>query len=330
MNEKEATPQDGGEDLGMSAEDNAAFEAMARGDAPAEPPQPPPEAEPPAPEAETDPDAVDEPQEGEQPPGRGYVSQKALHAERMRRKEIEKRERELAERNAVLADRLNLILQAQQRQQPQAEQQPADPEPNPEEDIIAYTKWQARQIEHLKQLEASRLRQAQEAQTAQTIERGIFERWESDSKAFTASQPDTPKATEWLVGVRDRQLQAMANVDPRYAQPAFRQAQIKSELQQIVIAAAKAGRNSAETVYELARGWGYAPQPAGGQPNDAATERLNRIAEAQGAAKSLSGAGSRGAAAMTAEALASMSPAEMEAWLGDPANDAAFRRMMGG
>ena len=316
-----------GDDLGMSAEDTAAFEAMAKGEgAQEQPPEPQPEAEPePAIEDEAEPGA-----EGEQPPGRGYVSQKALHAERMRRKEIEKRERELSEKNAVLSDRLNLILQ---RLSPQDQQpQDADPEPDPNVDLIAHHEWLKRQVGQIKEAEAARQRQAQEAQTAQTIERGIFDRWQNDSKAFQASQPDTPKATEWLVTTRDRQLQAMANVDPRYADARVREAQIKAELQQIVIAAAKAGRNAAETVYNLARGWGYTSEQASAaaRQEPPTSERLRNIAEAQGAAKSLSGAGSRGAAAMSAEALAAMSGAEQEAWLADPANDAAFRRMMGG
>jgi hypothetical protein len=318
-----------GDDLGMSAEDTAAFEAMAKGEAAVQ--EPPPEA-PPEGEAEQQIEEDGEPPaEGDQQPGRGFVSQKALHAERMRRKEIEKRERELSEKNAVLTDRLNLVLQ---RLSPPAEQQSqdADPEPDPNVDLIAHHEWLKRQVGQIKEAEAARQRQAQEAQTAQQIEAGIFSRWQSDSKAFQASQPDTPKATEWLVTTRDKQLQAMAGFDTRYADPRVREQQIKAELQQIVIAAAKAGRNAAETVYEIARGWGYTPEQAAAaaRQEPPTSERLKNIAEAQGAAKSLSGAGSRGAAAMSAEALASMSGAEQEAWLADPANDAAFRRMMGG
>lgn len=324
-----------GDELGMSAEDTAAFEAMAKGEAapdigqteghspPAQGQQPPADDQEPPPADEDPPLADDQ-------PGRGFVSQKALHAERMRRKEIERREREVSEKNAVLTDRMNLLLQ---RLSPPAEQQQdADPEPDPNVDLIAHHQWLQRQVGQIKEANAARERQTKEAEAAQQAEREVNDRWDSDCRTFEATQPDLAKASNWLVAKRDAELKGLAHLHQSFADPKHRGVTIYHELQDIVRRAANAGMNSAEAVYTLARAWGYAPEQAdpAARQEPPTSERLKNIAEAQGASKSLSGAGSRGAAAMSAEALASMSGAEQEAWLSDPRNEEAFRKMMGG
>jgi hypothetical protein len=258
-----------------------------------------------------------------------FVPHQALHAEREEHKKTKSELEQIRQRQAVLDDRWNTLLKANQ---PAEAQQPAPP-PNPEEDIFAYSKWQADQLKALQEKVDGREQQEQKTQQEQQEEQQLWGEWSQSAQSYATQQTDFGDAVKFLSEARDRQLQALSIANPGFANEQGRVQQINNELKSIVLAAKQQGMSPAEAVYKIAQGYGYAvaaPQPV--DPNTLKLpDSLAKIEAAQNASRSLAASPGRDAGdPMSAEAIANMSNAEFETWYRDPANAKRFDTLMRG
>ncbi|TIM14471.1 MAG: hypothetical protein E5Y67_12390 [Mesorhizobium sp.] len=290
---------------------------------------------PEAPEVETP--TVETPEIAEQPiveqardeKGK-FVPHQALHAEREEHKKTRSELQTIKERQAVLEDRWNTLLKASA-----AQETPVDEPPDPNVDVFAALKWtQDKLLEQQKSAQETREQQERQTQEQQA-EQQVWSYWQQDAASYTKENPDFGNAAKWLSDYRDKQLTAYSAVDSRFASPQARNAQIETELKDIVIRGAQAGRSPASIVYEIAKGYGYATKPAEAETIDPAnvelSEKLTTIDKAMAQSKTLGqAAGRAGGDALSAEAIASMPEREFEAWMKTPANAARFKTLMGG
>ncbi|TBG78614.1 hypothetical protein ELG76_04160 [Rhizobium leguminosarum] len=277
----------------------------------------PPAAEPGGPTAELPAGERDE-------KGR-FVPHQALHAEREEHKKTKSALEEISRKQAVLEDRWNTILKLKEP----AKEEPVAP-PDPNEDIFAFSKWQADQLKALSEKVESRDKQEEQARTVAEQERGVWNEWSQSATAYAAEKADFGDAVKFLSDARTKQLAAFGTIDPNFANEQGRLNQINNELRQIVLTAKQAGQNPAAVVYEIAAAYGYAP--AAPDPGKLELpDKLAQIDAAQNASRTLTTAGGRNATEpMTAEAIASMQPHEFEAWMKAPGNERLFAKIMGG
>ena len=255
-----------------------------------------------------------------------FVPHQALHAEREEHKKTKAELEQIRQRQAILDDRWNTMLKASQ---PAEAAKPEAP-PNPEEDIFAYSKWQADQLKALQDKIESR--EQHETQTRQEIEQeqALWGEWSQSAQSYATQQTDFGDAVKFLSDARDRQLQALSIANPGFANEQGRVQQINTELKQIVLAAKQQGMSPAEAVYKIAQGYGYAvaqPDPA----KLTLPDSLAKIDAAQNASRTLSAMPGRDAGdPLSAEAIANMSNTEFDAWYKDPANAKRFDALMRG
>jgi hypothetical protein len=252
-----------------------------------------------------------------------FVPHQALHAEREEHKKTKSELEQIRQRQAVLDDRWNTLLKANQ---PAEAQQPAAP-PNPEEDIFAYSKWQADQLKALQDKVDGREQQEQQSRQEVEQEQALWGEWSQSAQSYAATQTDFGDAVKFLSDARDRQLQALSIANPGFANEQGRVQQINTELKSIVIAAKQQGMSPAEAVYKIAQGYGYAAAP----PSLKLPDSLAKIDAAQNASRTLAASPGRDAGdPMSAEAIASMSNTEFDTWYRDPANAKRFDALMRG
>lgn len=307
---------------GLTAAEEAYFESG--GEAPLD------AAEPPVSDNQQQEQATDQqPQpegEGQQRDEKGrYVPHGALHAEREEHKKTRSELNELREKWARIEERMQWMQQA--AQPPQTQQQEETP-PDPNEDVFAALKWTQDQLIAAKKANEEARAQTEAQQREQQAERQIWDYWEQDSQQYIQQNADFPNAAKWLSEFRDKQLSAYATIDQRFADPRLRNAQIEAELKQIVVTAAQQRKSPAQYVYELAKGYGYAPQ-AGAQGIQL-PEQLQRVQKAQDASKSLSQApGRAGGEETSLETIMSMGRAEFDVWIKDAKNERLFNKLLG-
>lgn len=255
-----------------------------------------------------------------------FVPHQALHAEREEHKKTKAELEEIRKTQAVLNDRWNTILKLQE----QPKQEPTAP-PDPNEDIFAFSKWQADQLKSLTEKIESRDKQEEQARTVAQEEQAVWNHWSESANAYSAQQTDFGDAVKHLSDMRMKQLSGLSLVEPTFASEQGRLNQINAELRQIVVGAKQAGQNPAHVVYELAKVYGFAA-PAPADPGKVELpEKLAAIDAAQNASRTLTTPGGRSAAEpMTAETIASMSSSEFEAWMKAPDNQKLFNKLMGG
>jgi len=250
-----------------------------------------------------------------------FVPHGALHAEREERKKLQTQLAELQTKSAVLEDRWNTILKVQQPQ----EETKAPPDPN--EDIFAYSKWQAEQLEALKAKVEGREQQEVQSRQQMEQEQAVWSEWSQSAQSFASQTPDFGDAVKFLSGAREKQLTAMARVDPRFADQNGRTQQINAELKGIILAAKQQGISPAEAVYQIAKDYGFtAPMPDPAQTS----EKIEQIDAAQNASRTLAATSGKPAGdALTAQAIADMPAAEFDRWLSKPENQQRFNKLMG-
>lgn len=250
---------------------------------------------------------------GEQP----KVPLRAVTREREANRELRSRIAEMEKRSAVLEDRWNTMLALQPPQQEEVQAPP----PDPDEDIFAFSRWQADQLRALQEHVAGREIAEYEAVETQRAEQAVWNFWEASAKEFAETNADFGDAARWLSGFRDNQLQALATLDPRFGDARARNGQIEEELKAIVIGAAQQGKSPAEMIYGIAKGYGY--QPRKGTDGS----ELVRLAQNIQAETSLSDlGGSRPAGPRDAKDIADMSPGEFDAWFRKNGAD-GFRKL---
>lgn len=288
--------------------------------APDQPTQPEPAAEVVEPEAQ---------EQGRDEKGR-FVPHQALHAEREEHKKTKSELEQIRQRQAVLEDRWNTLLKVQQ---PTQAEQPAPP-PNPEEDIFAFAKWQGDQLKALQAKVEGREQEDARARQEADNDRAVWNDWSQSAQSFAQETPDFGDAVKFLSETRDKQLNAMALIDKRFATADGRVQQINAELKAIVLAAKQNEISPAEAVYNIAKNYGFqAPvqAPAADPAKLTLPDSLAKIDAAQNASRTLAATPGRDAGdPVSAEAIANMSQKEFEAWYRDPANAKRFDSMMRG
>jgi hypothetical protein len=305
---------------GLSASEAAYFESGGETEIIADTP-----ALEPAPSVEQDPAqvAAEVIEPGTEPDKSKFVPHGALHAEREERKKLQVKLEELTTKSAILEDRWNTILTARQ---PAPEEVKAPP--NPEEDIFAFAKWQGEQLKELQDKIAGREQQETQSRQQSEQEQAVWNEWNSSVQSFAAATPDFKDAAQFLSDTREKQLVALSRVDRRFSDPQARTQQINAELKGIVFAAKQQGISPAEMVYQISKDYGFtpkAPEPV------VVSDKLETIDAAQNASRTLAASpGKQPGDAMTAQAIADMSPAEFERWHAKPENQARFNQLMGG
>lgn len=283
-----------------------------------EPDKAEPEAE--APEGDDAPPAEGDKPETEQAKKDRRVSYNAYMREQAQRREAEQRVAKMQEefarfteaqrqREAIINERLAKMLAPQPDPNAPA---PVDPNipPDPEEDFIAYAKWQRdREIQRDRQAQEERARQQQTVQARQFQEQ-VVSTWNNIAQQRIQNDPEFIDAYKYAITQRYNELKASGFNDQQAAAQAQRDEFefVASSLQQRV--------DPTERIKAIAaaRGWKYTPpQPEEPKPDP---KRLDTIVKAQEANKTLSGTGSSGAArgTITANDIAKMTPDEFESW----------------
>lgn len=260
-----------------------------------------------------------------------FVPHQALHAEREEHKKTKAQLDEISRKQAVLEDRWNTILKLKE---PAPAAPVDDTPPDPNEDIFAFSKWQADQIKKLTDKVEGREKQEEQQRTISQQESELWNHWSESATSYAQEKTDFGDAVKFLSDMRTKQLTALAAVEPSFASEQGRLNQINAELRQIVAGAKQIGQNPAEIVYQVAASFGYAPSaaaPAADLGKLALPEKLAQIDAAQNASRTLATPGGRSATdPLTPEAIASMSASEFETWLKSPDNAKRFESMMGG
>lgn len=281
--------------------------------------------EPEAPKAEAEPvedtEEIDDPatSDGDKP---RLVPHKAMMSERERRKAAEAQARQ--ERDARIAyearvnERLRMMQGANQPQQPA---QPQVEIPDPEQDPIGFMKVLGQAVGAIAQKD--QVSEQQRHQQAQEVEfnRRVNEAFQQDAAKVSAAKPDLNEAITFLARHRAEELKVLSD-------GAMSDAQISQVLDQEgrnhIISALRQGKSPTEALYRAAMARGY--QAKG---SDAA-QKLNQVAQAQSANRSLSGTGGGGGLTgeMTAAKLADASDEDFAAWIAKNPN--GFQRLAGG
>ncbi len=218
--------------------------------------------------------ADDDADDGEPDPTQGgkfpqRVNYQRFRRETERRKAVEAENFKLKDRFARIDERMKILneaakLDATQGKDVQKDPNDLGPMPDPEEDIFATAKWQAKKIE---QLEGS-INGVASARTADTEEASLRNSYQQDVRTFAAENADflgQGGAYEYLMASRVAEL-AMSmyrvNLYQEGAQLPKEQLDriakvIEAEEKQIATAALKEGWSPSEVIYGMAQARGY-------------------------------------------------------------------------
>lgn len=245
------------------------------------------------------------------------VSLSALHEERGRRREEQKRSRDLETQLAELRGKFSIIERINAPPQQTA--------PDPETDFLGAVRHQGETVAQLQKRldDQEAARKAEQDQAKQT--QSLISGYSAAAAEFEQRTPDFKAAYQHLLHSRVQELSALG-----YDGEAIRQT-LQNEEMAIAQTAFRNERNPGEVIYELAKHRGYVkkaePPPGGGKGS--AADKLDTIERGQGLHKSLSSTGgSSGDVEMTADALLKMPMDEFEAWCAK--NPAKAKRLMGG
>lgn len=295
------------QDGGMTAEETSYFET--RGESGPAGPGADPGGDPGAgPEGGTE-DGAAGPAGAPEPEEPKQVPLQALHEERNRRRDLQRRIEEERRQRALLEGRFEELAR---RLQPAGPPPPAAPDPDA--DPAGYLRHMDARIrafeEQRAQADQQARRQAEQRQLAGRFASAVTEA----ERAFAAQTPDYQEAVDFLRQRRAADLSVMGYGPQEQAEILHR------EGVSIAAQALQRGLSPAEVAYRMAKGWGY--RQADRQPAPATFESAQR-----GAATSVSLSGRGGAApkGLTLEAVVSMSDAEFAGL-----SEADFRRLAGG
>lgn len=226
--------------------------------------------------------------------------QKALHAERSKRKENDEYRQKFAEIETRLAQ-----LTPQERKDAKAE---AEKRPDASKDPLAALDYALNKIEQYERQETERTQQT-EAQRQQQAQLQRFASYVNEQETqFAEATPDYYDAVQWVRDKRSEHYQALGYTDAAASQQAMQEAQ------QLAVLAVRQQRSPAEVAYSYAKALGYAPsqQPAGDQKRDDAG-RYQKMKDGQKASKTLSGPGAKVKTEATLESLIDMDDDPLEA-----------------
>lgn len=228
--------------------------------------------------------------------------------------------REARQRAAVLEQRWNDFLAAQQAPKQAEPERPAIP---PADDPMARLNWTAEQIaamqEQQRQSAADQARYQQEEAAYQEA----FQRVDAEYVAAKQADPTLDEAYNALRKSQGEELLALG-----YSIPQAKQELDRMERQHVLYVTQR-GISIAEHIKNLARVRGWQPAQAAIAPQAPKTD-LAAVAAAQQRHQSLSDApGGEGIAPLDAKALARMSDKDFKAWMSKKGNEAKFDQIMG-
>lgn len=190
------------------------------------------------------------------------------------RRELERRFNERNVNYARLEERLNLLTQAMQPQE-QTNQPAEDQEPDPNQDIFAYLKWQSKQVKTIQQtIEDYR----QQIATGQS-EMAEQARYIESMNEYAAQEPHFVQAYNFLL--RNRAAELMAPYYPQATYEQLMQARIPPQIaQQLKLEERDLYKNAferqldpASEVFRMAQLRGFRPQP----PQTPAQEAVDTV-----------------------------------------------------
>jgi len=215
-------------------------------------------------------------------PPEGFVPHQAMHAERMRRQELE---RKLAELEARI---------------PKPEEEKPPEYVDPLEDPEGFRKYDA----YRREQEEKRWQQFQETQRRQSALQARAQEASRLEAEFASKTPDYQAAAEFLHNSRVSELRAQGYGDNEVQQTIVRDAHALFD------AARAAGMNPAELLYLRAQQAGYQRQEQKQAPTGEA-EKLKALADAQKQTQGLGNAGGSQGGKLTVEQLSQMSEKEL-------------------
>jgi hypothetical protein len=265
-------------------------------------------------------DALDETVEPEKQTGQSKVPLAALTKTRAEMKAERDKRIETEKQNAVLMDRLQRIVEAQQQPE-QAKQQVAEI-PDPAVDPQGAIEWATNQIKAQQEAQKQYEKQTAEQQQAQAEWQQIYTAVATDYEQAVAADPSVKAAHEYLLNSQGEELMAMG-LSKEEAQ-----AEITRIEQAHIRFAKQRGVPIGEYLVNLAKPRGWRPQA---QPTPTADPNaaLDKLAAAVDGSTSLSNANGGAPQVMNAEAIANMSPEQFEAWLNKNGSN-KFRKLAGG
>lgn len=178
-----------------------------------------------------------------------------------------------------------------------------DPEPDADEDFIAHSKWQGRQLAKLRG-ELGEVKQGRQSEAQQTQ---IVQAYDSDAAAFSQREPMFAPAYQFLMANRICELALYYFDKDMTAQGATLSPQelakirntVAAEENEIVTMALKEGKSPSERMFKMARARGFRPPVAAAPANNGQN----------GAAKPGTGAASNGKAPQNGKAPGSLADA---------------------
>jgi hypothetical protein len=264
-------------------------------------------------------DALDETVEPEKQTGQSKVPLAALTKTRAEMKAERDKRIETEKQNAVLMDRLQRIVEAQQQPE-QAKQQVESPDPAV--DPRGAIEWATNQIKAQQEAQKQYEKQTAEQQQAQAEWQQIYTAVATDYEQAVAADPSVKAAHEYLLDSQGEELLAigLSKEEAQAEITRIEQAHIRNAKQR--------GVPIGEYLVSLAKPRGWRPQAqqtATADPNAA----LDKLAAAVDGSTSLSNANGGAPQVMNAEAIANMSPEQFEAWL-NKNGSGKFRKLAGG
>lgn len=301
------------------------------------------EGQEPAPSPAPEPEPAEEPPPAPAEPPSKTVPQQALHAEREKRKQLERELNELKAKAAadiaVGQERLRLLTEAASAATAPAPTAPT-PIPDPQVDPLGYVQQttanlqqQIAQLNERVQKSEGLERQIAQAALQQTQMQELQAWGQGQEAEFSAETPDYNDAASFLRARRQDQLRAMG-----YTNPAEINYIISNDITAMAHRSRQTGQNFGEMVYKQAQVLGYQKAAAAAPvapvaPAPPVPDVAARVAAAQRGAEmagGLGGAGSAPRGELTPQALASMSDAEFAAMYSKlQGNPAAMRQMFG-
>lgn len=250
-----------------------------------------------------------------------FVSHKALHAERERRKTLQKeleaeriKNARGEERLAILNEAFNGNVQPNGQQRPQQAQDPLAEEPiDPAKDFMGAVAQMQRQQKAM----AERIATSQQSQQQRDTMSSVKQVYHADAQAFMKAEPNFEPAYRHLVAQRSKELELMGVKDEQQ-----RMRMIAEEETNLVVEALRNKQSPSQMLYQFAVARGYQPKPAAnanGQqngaaaPSNAAREKIAQVKAGQAAADTLSNAGGQSSEGLTFSELARMSDDEFAA-----------------
>lgn len=225
--------------------------------------------------------------------------QKALHAERSKRKENDEYRQKFAEIENRLAQ-----LTPQQRQDAKDD---AEQRPDATKDPLAALDYALKKIELYETREQQTAREREEERKQQEQLQVFAQHVTQDEAQFAEQTADYYDAVEWLREARSRHYHALG-----YDEGGARQL-AGQEAQQLAIHATRQQRSPAEVAYNYAKALGYSGKAQAEPPKRDDAGRYQKMKDGQKASKTLSGAGGKPKPDASLESLLDMDDDPLEA-----------------